>query len=109
MKEFEFVDATYNEKIVENNKINLSIKLFESEKFYVEKINIYGNSITRENVIRNTLLVDEGDAYNEILHNKSINNLKAINLFGKVLTETVEGSSKEKKICKQSSSFFGKD
>ena len=32
----------------------------ESEKYLVEKINIYGNNVTRENVIRNQLEVDEG-------------------------------------------------
>ena len=58
--------------------------LEQSEKFYVERINIFGNFITFENVIRNQLIIDEGDAYNEILLNKSINNLKAINVFSKV-------------------------
>ena len=43
--------------------------LNESEKFYVEKINILGNNINREEVIRNNLLVDEGDAFNEVTSN----------------------------------------
>ena len=43
---------------------NLTFIISETEKNYVEKINIIGNSITRENVIRNSLLVDEGDAFN---------------------------------------------
>ena len=80
-KEFEFINAKYDEVIIEKNKINLTIKLEETEKTYVEKINIYGNYITDENVIRNSLIVDEGDAYNQILINKSINDIKSKNIF----------------------------
>ena len=47
----------------------------------VEKINIFGNNVTNENVIRNQLLIDEGDPYNEILSNRSINNIKGLNFL----------------------------
>ena len=57
-KEYEFINAKYEETTI-NNKINLLLKLEESEKFYIERINIFGNYITQENVIRNALLVDE--------------------------------------------------
>ena len=97
-KEFEFINAFYNENIVDNNKIDLTIKLEQSEKFYVERINIFGNFITFENVIRNQLIIDEGDAYNEILLNKSINNLKAINIFSKVNAKISDGTSSKNKI-----------
>jgi len=70
----------------------------ETEKNYVEKINIIGNSITRENVIRNSLLVDEGDAFNEILHNKSINKIKSKGIFEKVDYKILNGSSENLKI-----------
>ena len=50
-------------------------------KQYVERINIIGNNITREDVLRNQLILDEGDAFNKILHKKSINELKALNFF----------------------------
>ena len=62
----------------------------ESEKFYVEKINIFGNNITHESVIRSELEVDEGDPYNELLSAKSINNLKASNLFRNVKSSISE-------------------
>ena len=66
-----------------NNNRYLKI-LKDNEKFYVEKINILGNNYTIEEVIRNSLIVDEGDPYNEILFNKSVNNIKAKNIFSKV-------------------------
>ena len=56
------------------NKLDLKFIILETEKLLVEKINIFGNNITEEIVIRNELLVDEGDPYNEILKTKSINN-----------------------------------
>ena len=74
------------------------IKLEESKKFYIERINVFGNYITDENVIRNSLLVDEGDAYNEILVNKSINEIKSKRLFKVVKKSVDNGSSKELKI-----------
>jgi len=96
-KEFEFISAKYQENIVDNN-INLIIKLEESKKYYIERINVFGNYITEENVIRNSLLVDEGDAYNEILVNKSINEIKSRRLF-KIVEKSIEdGSSNELKI-----------
>jgi len=97
-KEFEFINAKYTEAISDKNKINLTIKLEETKKTYVEKINIYGNYITDENVVRNSLIVDEGDAYNEILINKSINAVKGKNIFKTVKTEILEGSTKRTKI-----------
>ncbi len=96
-KEFEFINAKYKENIVDNN-INLLIKLEESQKFYIERINVLGNYITNENVIRNSLLVDEGDAFNEILVNKSINEIKSRRLFKSVNKSVDKGSSNELKI-----------
>ena len=91
-KEFEFINAKYKET-TNNNKINLVLELEELEKFYIERINIFGNFITDENVIRNVLLVDEGDAFNEILVNKSINEVKAKRIFKKVTKKINSGST----------------
>ena len=65
-----------------DNLISLEFNVDEkSEKFYVEKINIFGNNITREEVIRNSLYVDEGDPFSDLLHTKSINRIKSLNFF----------------------------
>jgi outer membrane protein insertion porin family len=97
-QQYEFIDADVEETIINENKLNFTVIVKETEKFYVERINIYGNSITREKVIRDTLIVDEGDAFNEILHNKTINSLKAKNIFAKVLSEVSDGSTPNQKI-----------
>jgi outer membrane protein insertion porin family len=85
------------EKIVDN-KIDLSFDVKETEKFFVERINIFGNNVTEEKVIRNQLLIDEGDPYNEILKTKSINNIKSLNFFRNVQSEVVEAENKNKVI-----------
>ncbi len=96
-KEFEFINAKYDE-ILKDDKIYLTIKLEESEKYYIERINIYGNYITAEHVLRNSLLVDEGDPFNEILVNKSINEIKSRRIFDKVNKSVSDGSSNKYKI-----------
>ena len=71
-------------KKLKDDKIDFEINISESEKFYIEKINIFGNFNTLEEVIRNNLIVDEGDPFNEILFNKSINNIQSLGIFKKV-------------------------
>ena len=96
-EQFEFLKSTVNESI-EDNLINLTFDIDESEKFYVEKINILGNNVTREEVIRNNLLVDEGDAFNELLQTRTLNNLRGLNFFSKVESEILDIDNENKKI-----------
>ena len=97
-KQFQFIEATYLEESEGDDKINLTIKITEGEKLFVEKINIYGNYITNENVIRNALITDEGDAFNEILFKKSINQIKSKNIFSKVKTDVKDGFAEKSKV-----------
>ena len=94
---YDFIDAKVDEQILDNNKINFVFNVYDSTKYYVEKINILGNFQTIEEVIRNRLVVDEGDPLNEILYNKSINNIRALNIFKKVDSVVKEGSNKNLK------------
>ena len=96
-EQFEFLKSTVREDILDN-LINLTFDIAESEKFYVEKINILGNNVTREEVIRNNLFVDEGDAFNELLQTRTLNKLKSLNFFSKVESEILDSQSENKKI-----------
>ena len=91
-KQYEFINASIVEKI-NGDKIDFDINISESDKFYIEKINIKGNFNTLEEVVRNNLIVDEGDPFNEILFNKSVNNIQSLGIFKKVETEIVDGSN----------------
>ena len=97
-EQYEFLDSTVNEEFTDN-LISLEFNVDEkSEKFYVEKINIFGNNITREEVIRNSLYVDEGDPFNDLLHTKSINRIKSLNFFKDVKSEIISGTNDNQKI-----------
>ena len=89
---YDFITANVEETIVNENKINFNFKIVDSEKFYVERINIIGNYQTIEEVIRNRLVVDEGDPLNELLFNKSIDNVRSLRIFKKVETKIYDGS-----------------
>ena len=95
-KQYEFINASIKEKI-NGDKISFDINISESNKFYIEKININGNFNTLEEVVRNNLIVDEGDPFNEILFNKSVNNLQSLGIFKKVETEVKDGSNESLK------------
>ena len=82
-KEFESLGASVEENL-KDNKINLVFNILDQDKYTIDRINIFGNNITQENVIRNQLIVDEGDIFNEILSAKSINNIKSLNIFKSV-------------------------
>ena len=97
-REFVFINTKYTEKIIDENKINVDFYLDDMEKSYVERINIFGNFITEEKVIRNSLIVDEGDPFNKILFNKSINNIKSSGIFKTVKSETKVSQNKKNKI-----------
>ena len=88
--DFVFLNATFNQIINDNNKIDILIKLDDLDKTFVERINVLGNFITDEKVIRNSLIIDEGDSFNDILFNRSISNLKSLNIFKSVDYKIVE-------------------
>ena len=96
-EQYESILSNVQENIVKN-KINLEFNIEKTDKLFVEKINIFGNNVTRESVIRNQFEVDEGDPYNEILANKTINNLKNLRFFKDVKSEILPGTSEDTKI-----------
>ena len=96
-EQYESAEATVNEELIDN-QLNLNFIVNETEKFFVKKINIFGNNITSENVIRNQLLIDEGDPFNKILQSKSINNIKSLNFFKEVQSEIISNDVDNTKI-----------
>ena len=88
----------YIKENLDNDKLNIDFIIEESTKFVVEKINIFGNNITQENVIRNQLELDEGDPFSEILAKKTENNIKSLNFFKSVNTQILDGENLNSKI-----------
>jgi len=96
-EQYESIKATVEETIIDN-KINITFNIEETEKMFIERINIFGNNITKESVIRNQIEIDEGDPFNELLYAKSLNNIKALNFFKSVEGEVLDGNEFNSKI-----------
>ncbi len=84
-------------RTLDDNGVEVKISIFEGEKVIIERINIVGNTVTEDNVIRGELELDEGDPYSLLLLDKSVNNLKSRNIFGKISKNIYEGSSPDLK------------
>ena len=91
--QLQFVQHTVKEFSGEDG-IDIEFKIFEGEKIQIERINIKGNTVTNDSVIRSSLLIDEGDPYSKIRIEKSISNLKSKNIFNKVDYKISDGSEK---------------
>ena len=96
-KDLQFINSKLVET-VKNDKILVTIDVSEGEKYFVERINIIGNTVTEDNVIRGELEVDEGDPYSLLLLDKSINKIKSRNIFGNVNKNIYQGSSPDLKV-----------
>ena len=82
----QFVEHNVEEEVLEKT-ISIKFNIFEGKRELVERINIIGNNITNENVIRAELLLDEGDPFTRLNLNKSISRLKARRIFSEVTSE----------------------
>ena len=95
--DLQFIEHSVNE-ILDKETVEVILNIFEGSKELIERVNIIGNNITDESVIRSELLLDEGDPYNKLKLDQSIAKLKSRNIFGEVNVKTVDGSIKDQKI-----------
>lgn len=74
-------------------KVNILYEIDKGQKVYFRKINVTGNTSTRDKVIRRELRVLEGELYNETQKRQSMANIKRLGYFEDVqfLTKTPPG------------------
>jgi outer membrane protein insertion porin family len=96
-EQYDSVDIDVIENL-DNNILNIKFVLKDALKNKISRINILGNNVTRENVIRNQFEIDEGDFYNEILYKKTLNNLRSLNFFKSVSGEVANDTVNAEKI-----------
>ncbi|MBO4405894.1 MAG: outer membrane protein assembly factor BamA [Alphaproteobacteria bacterium] len=89
------VDIHYDK---EKNLADVFYKIVKSQKVFVERIEIVGNTRTLDKVIRRELSVHEGDALNAYKIQRSIDRLKAMDYFDDVQVREEDGSSDDKKV-----------
>ena len=93
----QFVEHNVQE-IVEGETINIIFNILEGKKILVERINITGNNITNEDVIRGELIIDEGDPFTKLNLDKSISQIKDRRIFKSVNYEILDGSQSDLKV-----------
>ena len=93
----QFVEHNVKEEKIDKS-INITFNVFEGEKKLVERINIIGNNVTNEDVIRGELIIDEGDPFSRLNLDRSIANIRARNIFKSVKQEVLDGEKDNLKI-----------
>jgi outer membrane protein assembly factor BamA len=78
-----------------NRKINLTFEIARGKRAYFERINIRGNSKTRDKVIRREMKISEGELFNNTNLEISKRRINALGFFENVVVSTKRGSSDE--------------
>jgi outer membrane protein insertion porin family len=86
------------EEILDGENIAIKFNIFEGEKVLVERINVIGNNVTNESVIRGELLLDEGDPYTQIKLDKSVAKIRSRNIFRNVRSKVSNGTENNLKV-----------
>ncbi len=81
-----------------NNTVNLTYVIDEGQRVYIERIDIRGNTRTRDYVIRREFEVAEGDAYNRVMIDKAERRLRDLDYFKTVAITTEPGSAPDKVV-----------
>jgi outer membrane protein insertion porin family len=81
-----------------SNIIAITYVIDEGPRAYIERIEIRGNTKTRDFVIRREFAISEGDAYNRVLIDRAERRLRATGFFSNVTISPVQGSAPDRVI-----------
>ena len=87
----------------EAHTVSITFAIDEGPRVYIERINIRGNTRTRDYVIRREFDISEGDAYNRALVDRAERRLKNLDYFKTVKITTEPGSSSDRVILERRS------
>src|SRR6516165_2243335 len=86
------------ERNFETKTINLAFVVEEGARAYIERINVRGNTRTRDYVIRREFDLGEGDAYNRALVDRAERRLKNLGFFKTVKITNEPGSAPDRVV-----------
>jgi outer membrane protein insertion porin family len=79
--------------------MGITFKVAESDRVYVERIDINGNTLTQDKVVRREFRLNEGDAFNSFQVKRSANRIKSLGFFQDELEiEQKQGSAPDRII-----------
>jgi outer membrane protein insertion porin family len=79
-------------------RIDIALVIDQGPRTYVERIDIHGNTRTKDYVIRREFDLAEGDAYNKALIDRAERRLKNLNYFKTVKISTKPGSATDRVV-----------
>jgi outer membrane protein insertion porin family len=82
----------------ETHTVTITYGIDEGPRTYIERINVRGNTRTRDYVIRREFDLAEGDAYNRALVDRAERRLKNLDFFKTVKILTEPGSSSDRVV-----------
>ncbi|WP_417621861.1 outer membrane protein assembly factor BamA [Parasphingorhabdus sp.] len=79
--------------------MDILFQVAESDRVYVERIDINGNTLTQDKVVRREFRLNEGDAFNSFQVKRSANRIKSLGFFQEELEiEQKQGSAPDRII-----------
>jgi outer membrane protein insertion porin family len=86
------------ERHADRRIVDVSYRIEQGKRVYIERIQIHGNTKTRDEVIRREFDVGEGDAYNRALVDRGERHLKALGYFKSVKIDATPGSAPDRVV-----------
>jgi outer membrane protein insertion porin family len=99
-KGYAFADVSPSfDRDAEKKLMNITFRVAESPRVYVERINIQGNTVTRDKVVRREFRINEGDAFNSFKVKRSQDRLQSLGFFQDNLEiKQEQGSSSDRVV-----------
>ncbi len=95
---FADIEPAYN-RDVETQTMNITFKVANTPRVYVERIDITGNTTTRDKVIRREFRINEGDAFNAMKVRRSQDRVQSLGYFQeKMEIKQTEGSAPDRVV-----------
>ncbi len=82
----------------ENRIVNITFEVNEGPRVFIERIDIVGNSRTLDRVIRREMRVNEGDAFNRVLLDRSRQRIQSLGFFETVDVQESDGSQPDRSV-----------
>lgn len=99
VKGFVFVDIHPRiQRSKKSQALDIVYRIEPGKRVYVEKINVTGNSRTRDEVIRREFRLAEGDAFNRVLVDRSRTRVRALGFFKDVDIKEEPGSASDRTV-----------
>lgn len=97
-KGFAFAEVRPRGEQVDGRRINITYAIDQGPRVFIERINIVGNSRTREYVIRREFDVAEGDAFNQSLLTQAERRIRNLGIFKDVKVNRSRGSAPDRVV-----------